>query len=181
RPLAEIGPRPSIGRPRPSSTLPRSSGPQGIVSEAPRARIRSPELIPDVSPSGTDSSRPSRNPTTSTSSAWPPRCGRTSQISPTLATGPRDSTSRPTTRVTCPTIGAGSSAGTWLRYAASDGVNSATEANGVAVGMGHGVHEQRLRELGNLRFDPDVDEADLRLHDAATAADGGIGEDLHRA
>ena len=65
----------------------------------PRATMRSPGRMPAVSPSGTDSRRPSRKPTTSRGSRFPWRL-RTSQICPTLAAGPVDSTSRPTALVT---------------------------------------------------------------------------------
>ena len=59
----------------------------GSVRALPFDTIGSPGRMPAVSPSGTDSSRPSRKPTTSTGSGAP-RPVRTSQMSPTLAAGP---------------------------------------------------------------------------------------------
>ena len=63
---------------------------------------------PTVSPSGTDSRCPSRNPTTSTDSGAIAGAPTTSQTSPTRACGPIDSTSRPTTRTTRPLSGVSS-------------------------------------------------------------------------
>ncbi len=84
----------------------RSPSPTPIERAAPDAMRRSPGQMPAMSASGTDSSRPSRNPTTSMG-IDPPSPSRTSQISPTLACGPSLSTTRPTTRVTWPASGAG--------------------------------------------------------------------------
>jgi hypothetical protein len=102
-----MGPCPSSGCPSPSITRPSNAGPAGTRMVAPRAMMRSPGQIPDVSPSGTETTAPSRKPTTSACRRRPSRRW-TSQTSPTEAMGPEDSTTRPETRVMRPAIGAGS-------------------------------------------------------------------------
>ena len=77
--------RPSSGRPSPSMTRPSSSGPTTTAADPPRATRRSPGLMPVVVPSGTDCSRPSLNPTTSTGSTWPSRLTTVAQLADACA------------------------------------------------------------------------------------------------
>ena len=139
--------------------------------------MRSPGRMPAVSPSGTDSSRPSRNPTTSTGSGAP-RPVRTSQISPTLAAGPGDSTSRPTTRVDLADDGrrcrrARAARGT--RRAETRGSGARAGAIGRPPVGSASSPSKRARQLADLRVDAGVDDAEGRLargsRRAATLAD----------
>ena len=64
------------------------------------------EQRPSVSSSGMDRTRPSRKPMTWVRMARPPRV-RISQKSPMAAAGPRDSTIRPTSSTTSPSMRTG--------------------------------------------------------------------------
>src|SRR5690606_38061230 len=158
-------------------TRPSSVGPTGTVSALPRGTIGSPGRMPVVSPSGTESRRPSRKPTTSTGSGAP-RPVRTSQISPTLAAGPFDSMSRPTTRATWPTTGAVSTVESRAMYRSSG--NPISGASPGATLVLRFLAEQRTRQLADLRIDADVDRAERRPDETAAARHRRIRTELDR-
>ena len=99
-PSASSAPRSSIGRPIASMTRPTSPGPTGTVAGRPRASTSPPGSTPARSPSGINSSRPSRKPTTSAESA--PCRERIWHSSPMGAITPVASSARPTTLATLP-------------------------------------------------------------------------------
>src|SRR4030095_2764002 len=141
--------------------------------------------MPVVSPRGTDSSRPSRKPTTSTGTTTPSR-RRTSQTSPMHALGPFDSTTSPTLRVTRPMRGAGSESLTRSKYGSSLS-SSATASRGnkglrgaECIGAFVAAKENRGQFL-HLGIDADVDEAEVGLDQASAAANDGIRDDLNDA
>src|SRR5262245_21689817 len=139
----------------------------------------SPGRIPAVSPSGTLSNRPSRNPTTSTGSATPLRV-RTSQLSPTLAAGPADSISRPTTRTTWPTMGVVSVRASRAKYGSSDTSGSVEDGSVIVwARLRLPLTEQSRAELTQLGVDAGVDDTRRGLDDTAAAHHLRIGEDVH--
>ncbi|MNC86374.1 hypothetical protein D3C83_20280 [compost metagenome] len=78
------------------------AAPTATVSAPDRDEMRAPGFTPTVSPSGTDRTVESRNPTTWTGSGSVPSSPPTSHIVPTETRGPVDSISRPTVRTTRP-------------------------------------------------------------------------------
>src|SRR4051812_5024576 len=129
--------------------------------------------MPTVSPSGTDSTLPSRKPTTWTGSGGRPSAPVISHIAPMLTRGPCDSISRPTVRTTRPEAGIVSIDDTRAMYDSSEKpAASATACPGVAV------TEQCPGQLLHLRADPGAERTEIRSHAAAPAADGRIGHPL---
>ena len=99
--LVAIGPRPSMGRPSPSTTRPSSSGPTGAVKSMPSEVTRAPACTPCRAARGISWVRSSLKLTISASSGCSPSrsISHTSPISPGM---PCTSTSRPTTWLTRP-------------------------------------------------------------------------------
>ena len=154
-----IGPLPSIGRPRPSSTLPRRPGPTVKLRPWGFALTLSPGLIVLKCSSGSSITLPSRKPMTSAATVLSsPQ--RISHSSPRPTLGPADSIVRPATRTTLPQHWRRS---TFLRAAWNF---SKFIRDGISVACLYIRLCQRLADFGKVVFNERFHRRFRRFYDA---------------
>ena len=118
-------PWPSKGRPSASRTRPSISGPGRGKGGRSSAATSQPTCSPVVSPSGINSTRCSRKPTTSACKEKLPRADRNKHNSPSPTLGPSDSMIKPVTAVTVPKRCTVGRCRTWERMASTRGATAA--------------------------------------------------------